>query len=168
MSRPKQSPKTSARRWQHCHPGHVDYWLNISPDDQWLVLDTERFDAECDGWGCLVILPADLSSGEVVVRAAGVVVHPQGFSSVASGGNLIVFSETGGPHEQDLWAAIRNDGEWNASVLLTADSPMHMPTCRPYRTMEARYCSTARTNPIAHFSQFAPRISAPTRVGVRR
>ncbi|MBW1811873.1 MAG: right-handed parallel beta-helix repeat-containing protein, partial [Deltaproteobacteria bacterium] len=47
-------------------PGGGDRRLNISPDGNWLVVETERFDPECDGWSCLAIISADLSSGEVV------------------------------------------------------------------------------------------------------
>jgi len=103
-------------------PGGGDRRLNISPDGEWLVVETERFDPECDGWSCLAILSADLSSGEAV-RADGLVVHPEGFSAVSSGGNLIVFSTNGdGPHEIDLWAITRAGDAWSAPLLLTADS----------------------------------------------
>lgn len=103
--------------------GGDDRRLNTSPDGEWLVLETERFDRECEGWSCLAIVSADLSLGEAVY-AGGQVVHPEGFSAVASGGNLIVFSTTGdGPHEIDLWAILRGGNAWSSPLLLTADSP---------------------------------------------
>ncbi len=102
--------------------GSGDELLNISPDGSWLVLNTERFDSGCVGWACLAIVAGDLSSGEAV-SANGSVIHPEGFSAVASGGNLIVYPETGGPHNLDLWAVTRSGGPWSAPLLLTASSP---------------------------------------------
>ena len=103
-------------------PGGGDGLLNVSPDGKWLLLETERFDGECDGWACLALVAGDLSSGEAI-RAAGQVVHTEGFSAVASGGNLIIFPYGEGPHEVDLWAITRAGDIWNAPFLLTADSP---------------------------------------------
>lgn len=36
--------------------GGEDCCLNISPDGNWYVLQTERFDAECEGWACLAVV----------------------------------------------------------------------------------------------------------------
>jgi hypothetical protein len=102
--------------------GSDDRWLNTSPDGQWLVLDTDRFDPECAGWTCLAIVNGDLLAGEAV-RANGELVHPEGFSAVASGGHLIVYPARGITHTVDLWAVTRNAAAWNAPVLLTGDSP---------------------------------------------
>lgn len=104
-------------------PGGGDRQLNISPDGAWLVLETERFDPECAGWSCLAILSSDLSTGDAV-RADGQLVHLEGVSAVASGGNMIVYSSNEGPHEIDLWVVVRTGGAaWQAPLLLTADSP---------------------------------------------
>lgn len=97
-----------------------DRLFNISPDGQWIILETERFG--CGGWHCIVVLPADLSNGEAV-RAAGEIVHIWDSPVIASGGNLIVYADTGGPHEADLYALNRVQGGWNPPVLLTEDSP---------------------------------------------
>jgi len=107
-------------------PGQDDNSLNISPDGQWLVLNSERFDNECDGYACLTISPFDLSSAEVV-RAGGDVVHVDApgvdpFSAVGSGGDLIVFPGADGPNTADLFAVSRDGSSWSAPVLLTADS----------------------------------------------
>jgi hypothetical protein len=102
--------------------GSEDGLLNISPNGAWLVLTTDRFDPECVGWSCLVIVPGDLSAGEVI-RAGGQVVHPEGFSAVASDGNLIVYPGGDGPHGLDLWAVTRSGTGWSAPLLLTGDSP---------------------------------------------
>ena len=98
-----------------------DTWLNISPDGAWLLLSTERFDAQCAGWACLALLPADLSAAETVM-AGGAVFHPD-YSAVASGGNRIVMVDGGGTHSRDLFVINRQGAEWSSPLLLTADSP---------------------------------------------
>ena len=103
--------------------GGRDDNLNISPDGKWLVLDTERFDEDCNGWACLAVIKGDLSTGEVV-RINGNEIHPDGFPAIASGGNLIVYENDGEVHESDLWAISRssNAGAWTGPVLLTGSS----------------------------------------------
>ena len=103
--------------------GGRDDNLNISPDGKWLVLDTERFDEDCDGWACLAVVKGDLSSGDAV-RVNGTEIHPNGFPAIASGGNLIVYEDNDGAHERDLWAVSRSSdaGAWVGPVLLTGSS----------------------------------------------
>jgi parallel beta-helix repeat protein len=103
-------------------PGGGDQSLNISPDGQWLVLETERFDPECVDWSCLAVVSADLSAGEALRTSEGLVRANDGISAVASGGNLVVYSYTGGPHQMDLWAVSRTGEAWSAPILLSADS----------------------------------------------
>ena len=99
-----------------------DSWLNTSPDGAWLLLGTERFDPACAGWACLALVPADLSAGSVI-HSGGQPIHPDGFSAVAAGGQLVVYPASGGPHTQDLWAVSQTNGQWGAPVLLSAGSP---------------------------------------------
>ncbi|MCP4425784.1 MAG: hypothetical protein GY803_14930, partial [Chloroflexi bacterium] len=100
-----------------------DEWSNLSPDGEWLLLSTERdFDADCVGWACLVLLPTNLSGSEVI-RTPNGVIHDEGFSAVASGGDLIIYVGNDGPHGNDLFAITRQGGGWSAPLLLTADSP---------------------------------------------
>ena len=103
--------------------GGRDDNLNISPDGKWLVLDTERFDEDCNGWACLAVVKGDLSAGDVV-RINGNEIHPNGFPAIASGGNLIVYENNDDAHENDLWAVSRssNAGAWTGPVLLTGSS----------------------------------------------
>jgi hypothetical protein len=103
-------------------PGAEDDWLNLSPDGEWLLLNTDRFEPECDGWPCLALVSGDLSAGDTIF-VDWEVIHPHGFGAVASGGNLVVFSREGGPHETDMWALVRSNDDWNAPLLLTGDSP---------------------------------------------
>ena len=104
--------------------GSDDSELNISPDGQWLLLYSDRFDANCSGWPCLSLVHADLSAGEAVT-VNGSPLHGEGFAAVASGGKLIVYSDSGGSsaHVRDLWATRRRTTGWTAPLLLTASSP---------------------------------------------
>src|SRR5690606_23561496 len=102
-------------------PSAPDEWVGISPDGEWLLLGTERFDPGCAGWPCLAVVPADLASAEVV-RIGGEPVHPANFGAVAAGGGAIVFPADGGPHALDLWAIAREGDGWGAPVLLTGES----------------------------------------------
>ncbi|MCP4688042.1 MAG: right-handed parallel beta-helix repeat-containing protein, partial [Desulfobacterales bacterium] len=66
--------------------GGGDRNLNISPDGEWLILETERFDPDCAGWSCLAVVAGDLSSGDVI-RANGALLRASGeFPVIASGG----------------------------------------------------------------------------------
>ena len=94
---------------------------NLSADGEWLVLASERFHADCVGWGCLVRVPADLSGVEPIL-ASGSVVHPEGFFAIASGGNLVLYGGTDGPHSLDLFAVRRVGTSWSAPVTLTSAS----------------------------------------------
>lgn len=99
-----------------------DEWIAIAPDGDSLLIGTERFDSECAGWPCLAVIPADLSSGELVRTGAGVI-HSEGFGAIASGGHLIVYPASGGPHALDLWAVQRHGDGWDETLLLTGASP---------------------------------------------
>jgi hypothetical protein len=99
-----------------------DGWLNISPDGQWLLLESERFDPECDGWACLMVTDTSLTTPEII-KADGQVIHPEGFSAVASGGHLVIFVANDGPNDLDLFATTRLDSGWSTPRLLTSDSP---------------------------------------------
>jgi hypothetical protein len=99
-----------------------DDWLNTAANGAWLVLDTTRFNRGCAGWACLAIVNGDLSRGEAIA-VNGQLIHPDAFSAVSSGGNLIVYPNGGGKHRQDLWVIRRQGGRWRAPVLLTGQSP---------------------------------------------
>ena len=111
----------------------ADMWLNISPDGQWLLLETERFDPECNGWACVVLTTTDLAE-PTVIYVNDAPLHVEGFGAVASGGDLIVYTQGDGPHIVDIYAISRVDDEWSNPVLLTDDSPYawnNMPALSP-------------------------------------
>jgi hypothetical protein len=105
--------------------GAADGNLNMSPDGNWLVLETERFNPACVGWACLAVVKADLSSGNAII-ANGDVVHPEGFPAISSGGKLVVYPNRAGAHTVNLWKVQRSDtsgqGPWESPVELTAQS----------------------------------------------
>lgn len=124
---PGASPENVSDLLNALEPGQNDNSLNISPDGEWLVLNSERFDDECDGFACLTVAPFDLSSAEVV-RADGDAIHVNApgtdpFSAIGSGGDLIVFPGPEGPNAADLFAISRDGNGWSSPLLLTADSP---------------------------------------------
>ncbi|WP_027184359.1 hypothetical protein [Desulfovibrio inopinatus] len=96
-----------------------DSWLNISPNGEWLLLETERFG--CTGWACLARVSIDFTQGETVGTGANLV-HSEGFSAIDSTGNLVVYSSTDGPHDVDLYAITRVSGVWGTPLLLTQSS----------------------------------------------
>ncbi len=100
-----------------------DGYINISPNGLWILLETTRFDHECDGWSCWVLLDALHLQSPEVIRVNGEVVHAEGAAAVNAGGDLLIIEGTDGPHDVDLYAITRlPDGGWSDPVLLTADS----------------------------------------------
>jgi hypothetical protein len=100
---------------------HFDESISISPDGAWLALGSTRFHELCDGWPCISLVPAGTSGGEAVLLA-GEAIHPEGWAVVGSGGDLVVYPLSGGPHAIDLWATRRAGEGWSAPLLLTAGS----------------------------------------------
>ena len=119
----KSKPLNITQKLKRHAKGKKDQWISTSPDGNWFVLSTARFDKECKGWECLSIVNKKFSSGKAV-RSEGNVVHAEGNSAVASSGKLIVYPAGDGTHTQDLWAISLTGGvnDWSAPVLLTADS----------------------------------------------
>lgn len=99
-----------------------DEWVSVSPDGEYYLMETSRFDGECSGWNCLAVVKADLSSSEAV-KIGGTLVHGDDYGAIASGGNRIVYPLSGGPHDRDLYVSNKSGSTWGAPVLLTASSP---------------------------------------------
>jgi Tol biopolymer transport system component len=102
------------------HGIEVTEMINVSPDGLWLVVETESGHADCAGWACLAVVPADLSLVTVVQTPEGVL-HAEG-AAIASGGQSLVFVGGGGPHERDLFVVEAASGGWSSPSLLTGDS----------------------------------------------
>lgn len=98
-----------------------DEWISSSPDGEWLLLETTRFDSECSGWNCLALVKGDLSSGEAV-KINGNLLHGDDYGAVASSGTRIVYPFGDGPNEKDLFAINKAGSTWGAPILLTVES----------------------------------------------
>ncbi len=94
----------------------------LSPNGEWLLLETSRFDPECEEESCLALVNADLSSGEVI-KLGDQVLHGDDFSAVDSTGQRIVYPFDGGPNSKDLFAINKSGDTWTPPILLTAESP---------------------------------------------
>lgn len=100
----------------------TDSQINISPDGEWLLLESERFHDDCDGWACLIYGKRDLSEFSAVLASDGNVIHPEGFSAIANDGKLIVV-HVSGTARNDLMVSHRTGNIWSVPVSLTAGSP---------------------------------------------
>ena len=119
-ARPDATPEDVSAALDALSSGSEDHLLNVSPNGQWLVLETDRFG--CSGWPCLAVVKADLSSGGAVT-IGGQAVHPEGsISAVSNDGDLVVYASQDGPHDTDLFASERSGGVWGTATLLTGDS----------------------------------------------
>ena len=93
-----------------------DSIINLSPDGSWLVVISERFEAECEGWPCAAVVASDFSQAEAVTTPSGLL-HPTDVA-IGSGGNLLVFSDD----DRILWAASRTDGSWSDPLAISSAS----------------------------------------------
>ncbi len=124
-------------------PGIDDFSVNLSPDGQWLVIDSNRFDSDCEppgGFSCLAVIQVNPATGALIAgddinvvdtpgNLAGTPaefdqkIHPDpGFAAIASGGNRVVFAASEGPNVRDLWVVNRVGGVWKAPTILTSGS----------------------------------------------
>lgn len=99
-------------------PG-ADDWINVSPAGRWYLVGTERFG--CDGWPCVVRVPASLDAHAVVTTPDGEPLHAD-FSAVSDDGGSVVYPEVG-DERVDLFVISRTAGRWGAPRPLTAGSP---------------------------------------------
>jgi hypothetical protein len=101
----------------------TDEWISVSADGDWLLISSERFHADCVGWPCLAVMEGDLSAGEAVL-VNGAPVHATAFSTIASGGNTIVYEDAGITHSRDIWVVTRTSSTaaWSTPMELSTAS----------------------------------------------
>lgn len=97
-------------------PG-MDLFVSTARSGNWLLVRTTRFGCKDE---CLAVVSRDLCRVQVVF--AGGEPAPGATGAISSDGNLIVYSDGGGPHRRDLWAIRRNGELFSAPVLLTKKS----------------------------------------------
>lgn len=95
-----------------------DLAATISPSGRWLGLLSKRFGSE---WAAAVLATRDLTYAEPII-VDHEMLHPSAPFAVGSEGDLVVFADTAGPHEQDLFVTHRTDSGWTHPELLTGDS----------------------------------------------
>lgn len=95
-----------------------DVSVNVSPDGEWLVVESERFG--CTGDPCYAVITRTVTSGSVVTGAKGPL--RGGRPALGPGALSVVYPAPGGPHALDLWFAETGAPD-TAPILLTADSP---------------------------------------------
>jgi hypothetical protein len=120
------APENLSQEMDALAPGADDEFVNISPDAEWLLVQTDRFDADAAGWPGLAVLPADVSAA-ASVRAPSGLVHSAG-ACVASGGNLVIYVDGSGAR-QDLYAISR------ANTAAAFGEPAKLTAACPYSFM---------------------------------
>lgn len=95
--------------------------ISISPDGEWYVFKSERFDAGSQGWAGLTLARSDLTSVETI-RAGGQTIHGEGLAQATAGATAVVYVDSGGPHVRDLFIVRRQGTAWQTPALLTAQS----------------------------------------------
>ncbi len=101
---------------------NADRRLNISPNGDWLILETQNLDPLCNGTYCLAVAPSSNPASASLVRAPNPIQDSQGFPAISSDGNLIVYTANGGAHNFDLWAIRKTGNTWAAPVQITQTS----------------------------------------------
>jgi len=95
----------------------------LSSDGAWLLLSSERFDAQCAGYPCLSVVDIDVTAGEAVLGPDGAPIrHGSGNGgAITRGGSAIAFGAEG-VHVRDLHFTTRTETGWSTPIVLTADS----------------------------------------------
>ncbi len=99
----------------------TDNFVNTSKDGNWLVANSGRF--SCGSGSCLDLFAGTLASGAEVKPGGSSVKSGDARPAVSSGGNVIVYPATGGPHSVDLYAIKKTGSAWSKPLPLTEKSP---------------------------------------------
>ena len=132
---PNAQPENISSRLNAFAAGE-DSSLNISPDGEWLVIETTRADEACAGWACLAIAPRSLSLTEAtaVYLPNFDVVHTDSLPALGRDAERLVYVAEG-VNTRDLFLLEWDDAGWSDPILLTALSPYaynDLPRLHPY------------------------------------
>ena len=95
--------------------------ITVSPDGNWYVFHSGRFDAGCaNSNACLTIAPSSVASAETIAIGGNVIYGEGGVA--LPGGTAVVYSDGGATHARDLWIVQKQGGVWTGPVLLTGAS----------------------------------------------
>lgn len=108
----------------------IDTTLEVSPDGQWLLVETTRADPACAGWACLALVPSSLALAEAqpIYLPSFEVVHTSSLPALGQDAERMVYVDEG-DNRRDLFL-IEQEGVdeagrilWSEPLLLTGDSP---------------------------------------------
>ncbi len=97
-------------------------WINISPNGEWLLMESSRLNSECSGWACLIYGKRDLSEFKVIMSSSGAVMHPEGFSAIANGGDVIV-AHMIEDERNDIFVSKKTGTDWSTPQSISSTSP---------------------------------------------
>ena len=98
-------------------------WINLSPNGEWILLDSTRLDSSCEDWACLIYGKRDASDFKTIKLTDGSVIHPENFSAISNDAKFVVvhLSQDDG---NDLFVSTQDDNNtWSELKALTASSP---------------------------------------------
>ncbi len=99
-----------------------DRWINISPNGEWLLMESSRFNDECTGWACLIYGKRDLSEFKAITTSNEAVIHPEGFSAISNGGDVIV-AHIIENERNDIFVSTRIGTSWSVPQSISSTSP---------------------------------------------
>lgn len=98
----------------------TDSWINISPNGEWLLLESTRLHSDCADWACLIYGKRDLSEFSVVQTTSDGVIHPAAFSAISSDGKIIV-AQMSIENRFDLFLSRRTGTTWSEPTNITSN-----------------------------------------------
>lgn len=116
------TPKSLRSALNALASGGGDSSPSVSKNGAFMTLSTERFDQQCEGYACLAVVAGDLSSGGIVY-VGGSPLRAEGRASVSNDGALLVFSNDGNSHQEDVFVTRKSGTNWSAAEPLTSSSP---------------------------------------------
>jgi hypothetical protein len=103
----------------------IESWINISPNGEWLLLESTRLHNACDPWACLIYGKRDLSEFAVVQTTETTnngLIHSEGFSAISSDGKIIL-AQMSLNNRFDLVLSRRTGTQWSKPEIITSNSP---------------------------------------------
>lgn len=127
---PGSEPRALTPELDALAPGVDEGFVQLSSDGEWLLLSSERFDAQCAGYPCLSVVDIGVTAGEAVLDPGGAPIRygSGNGGAITRGGSAIAFGGEGGVHTRDLLFTTRAETGWSTPIVLTADSPYDFNT----------------------------------------
>lgn len=96
--------------------------VNVSHNGKWYTFQSERFDADCNGWHCLTLADSAFGNIHSVHDGNNSVIHNEGIAMASNNGHCIVYSSDAGPHTRDVFIIRKSSGIWSAPKILSSAS----------------------------------------------